>query len=43
MFESAIDTRHRDAFRRAHLARGAMIAEFWNGLFARRASRSDTE
>lgn len=36
MFETSPDTSHRDAIRRAHASRGAMIADFWNTLFSRR-------
>ena len=36
MFESARDTRHRDAIRRAHITRGQMAVEFWHMIFPRR-------
>lgn len=36
MFESATDSRHRDAIRAAHDARGAMVAGLWSALFVRR-------
>lgn len=32
MFEAAQDTRHRDAIRAAHTARGRMVAEFFRAL-----------
>jgi hypothetical protein len=34
MFESATNTRHRDAIRAAHAARGAVVAGVWTALFA---------
>lgn len=36
MFESATDSRHHDAIRAAHAARGALVAGLWNAVFARR-------
>ncbi len=36
MFETTPDTRHRDAIRAAHDARGQAFAEFWHSLFPRR-------
>lgn len=36
MFESATDSRHQDAIRAAHLARGELVAVLWNAVFARR-------
>jgi hypothetical protein len=35
MLEFATDTRHRDAIRAAHAARGAVVAGVWTALFAR--------
>jgi hypothetical protein len=35
MLEAAQDTRHRDAIRAAHVARGAVVQDLWKRLFAR--------
>ncbi|PRY79974.1 hypothetical protein CLV76_104174 [Marivita geojedonensis] len=32
MFESATDTRHRDAIRAAHAERGKMVRDFFSAL-----------
>ena len=37
MLEAPADTRHRDAIRRAHDARGAALAALWQALFPRRS------
>ncbi len=36
MFETTPDIRHRDAIRRAHSERAAVVAQIWDSLFARR-------
>lgn len=36
MLEAAQDRRHREAFRAAHAARGAAVAQFFHFLIARR-------
>lgn len=37
MLEAALDTRHRDAIRAAHAARGDLVAGLWRMLTGRRA------
>ena len=36
MIETPKDIRHRDAYRRAHAARGKALADLWHTLFPRR-------